>query len=208
MDLASGERVEAKTQCRSLNLSAWRSQVNQMAPAQSPCTSSYQVTRDGFWWFPQFLFGRAWLKSSEVSRFYLHWIEKDAERQKQGQQLDVMSCWCLPIFPLLLPFNFCFSRQAFASLLASLFHFYPALLCIQGANACKPHALAEGRGSAQGRHWPETRGQKEEGPPSPSLLCVGAALGVAGQLFVAPSCRALLWLWCPLCTFPLQQLKR
>lgn len=52
-----------------------------------------------------------------------------------------MSCWChLPVFPLLLPFNFCFSRQAFASLLASLFHFYPALLCIQGANACKPHA--------------------------------------------------------------------
>ena len=39
--------------------------------------------------------------------------------------------------------------------------------------------------SAQGRHWPETREQKEERPPSPSLL-VGAALGVAGKLFMAP----------------------
>ena len=57
----------------------------------------------------------------------------------------------------------------------------------KGLMPANPMPLCQQRrtSSAQGRHWPETREQKEERPPSPSLL-MGAALGVAGQLFMAP----------------------
>lgn len=134
-----------------------------------------------------------------MSRFYLHWIEKMLKRQKQEG-----SSWTLcPADATSQSFPFFFlstsaSPDRRLPLCWQVYFTFTLLFSVfKGLMPANPMPLCQQRrtSSAQGRHWPETRGQKEEGPPSPSLLCVGAALGVAGQLFVAPLLPgALLWL--------------
>lgn len=128
-----------------------------------------------------------------MSGFYLRWIEKMLKRQKQ-EGSSWTSC---PAAATSQSFPFFFlstsaSPDRRLPLCWQVYFTFTLLFSVfKGLMPANPMPLCQQRrtSSAQGRHWPETREQAEERPPSLSLLCVRAALGVAGQLFMAPSCQ-------------------
>lgn len=102
-----------------------------------------------------------------------------------------MSRYChLPVFPLL-PFSFCFSRQAFICLSAgkSISLFLCSSLYSRG-NACKPHAPLPTEKDELSPQEALARGQgagEERPPPCPRFW--GASLGVAGSSARLLSCQ-------------------
>ena len=101
-----------------------------------------------------------------MSGFYLHWIEKMLKRQKQ-------------------------EGSGWTSLQTSLFLFYPALLCIQGANACKPHAPLPTEKDELSPREALARDQGAEGRETslPLSACGGSSRSGWEALHGSPSCQ-------------------